>query len=92
MHVSERYIKLLRDREYRLEWAEKIAMGFELPGRSAGQQLAKTLRIGHFGQLIPFQKNRVSLLDSGGREGSRTPDLLVANEEKSKLRRGATIT
>jgi hypothetical protein len=28
----------------------------------------------------------------GGREGIRTPGLLVANEEKSKLRRGATIT
>jgi hypothetical protein len=56
MHVSERYIKLLRDREYRLEWAEKIATGFELPGRSGGPQLAKTPRIGHFGQLIPFRK------------------------------------
>ena len=30
-HVSERYIKLLRDRGYRLEWAEKIGMGFKLP-------------------------------------------------------------
>jgi integrase len=28
----------------------------------------------------------------GGREGIRTPGLLVANEEKSKLRLGATIT
>ena len=33
-HVSERYAKLLRDRDYRLEWAEKIGMGFELPARS----------------------------------------------------------
>jgi hypothetical protein len=30
--------------------------------------------------------------DPGGREGIRTPGLLVANEEKSKLTRGATIT
>ena len=29
---------------------------------------------------------------TGGREGIRTPGLLVANEEKSKLRCGATIT
>ena len=29
---------------------------------------------------------------NGGREGIRTPGLLIANEEKSKLRRGATIT
>jgi hypothetical protein len=28
----------------------------------------------------------------GGREGIRTPGLLVANEEKSKLRLGATVT
>ena len=33
-HVSERYTKLLQDRDYRLEWAEKIGMGFELPARS----------------------------------------------------------
>lgn len=28
-HVSERYIKLLQDRSFRLEWAEKIGLGFE---------------------------------------------------------------
>ena len=33
-HVSERYTKLLQDRDCRLEWAEKIGMGFDLPGRS----------------------------------------------------------
>jgi hypothetical protein len=32
-HVSERYTKLLQDRDFRLEWAEKIGMGFELPAR-----------------------------------------------------------
>jgi hypothetical protein len=37
-------------------------------------------------------KNNVSPLKSGGREGIRTPDLLIANEEKSKLRLGATVT
>src|SRR5205814_10592332 len=31
-------------------------------------------------------------LKDGGREGIRTPGLLVANEEKSKLRLGATVT
>lgn len=35
-HVSERYKKLLQQREYRLEWAEKIGMGFELPAPSTG--------------------------------------------------------
>jgi hypothetical protein len=35
-HVSERYTKLLQDRDYRLEWAEKIGMGFDLPARSSG--------------------------------------------------------
>jgi hypothetical protein len=35
----QRYTKLLQQREYRLEWAEKIGMGFELPKRSTGQLL-----------------------------------------------------
>jgi hypothetical protein len=34
----------------------------------------------------------LSILRFGGREGIRTPGLLVANEEKSKLRLGATVT
>jgi hypothetical protein len=45
-HVSERYTKLLQQREYRLEWAEKIGLGFELPKHAVGQ----------LGQLIPFRK------------------------------------
>lgn len=45
-HVSERYTKLLQDRDYRLEWAERIGMGFDLPVRSIGQ----------LGQLIQFRK------------------------------------
>ena len=32
-HVSERYKKLLKQRDWRLEWAERIGMGFELPAR-----------------------------------------------------------
>ena len=55
-HVSERYIKLLRDRDYRLEWAEKIGIGFELPGCSSGEKLAKTPSVGQPGQLIQFRK------------------------------------
>jgi hypothetical protein len=35
-HVSERYTKLREEREFRLEWAEKIGLGFELPA-SIGQ-------------------------------------------------------
>ena len=45
-HVSERYTKLLQDRAYRLEWADKIGPGFELPMSSTGQ----------LGQLIQFRK------------------------------------
>jgi hypothetical protein len=30
-HISERYTKLRQEREFRLEWAEKIGLGFELP-------------------------------------------------------------
>jgi hypothetical protein len=29
-HVSERYTKLREEREFRLEWAEKVGLGFEL--------------------------------------------------------------
>ena len=43
-------------------------------------------------QDFGIPKSGLSLLESGGREGIRTPGLLVANEEKSKLRLGATIT
>lgn len=35
-HVSERYIKLLNDRAFRLEWAERIGMGFKLPTGQPG--------------------------------------------------------
>ena len=34
----------------------------------------------------------LSILRFGGRDGIRTHDLLIANEEKSKLRLGATVT
>jgi len=30
-HVSERYVKLHNDRQFRLDWAEKIGLGFKLP-------------------------------------------------------------
>jgi hypothetical protein len=46
-HVSERYVKLLTDRQYRLQWAERIGLGFELPGSS---------RNGQLGQLLQFPK------------------------------------
>ena len=45
-HVSERYTKLLQERDFRLEWAEKIGMGFELPALSTGK----------LGKLVPFRK------------------------------------
>lgn len=35
-HVSERYIKLLSDRPFRLDWAERIGMGFKLPTGQPG--------------------------------------------------------
>jgi len=46
-HVSERYIKLTRDRDYRLGWAERIGLGFELPGTS---------NLGRLGRLLQFRK------------------------------------
>jgi len=41
-----RYTKLLKDREFRLQWAEKIGTGFTLPKPSSGLR----------GLLIPFRK------------------------------------
>ena len=90
-HVSERYIKLLRDRDYRLEWAEKIGIGFELPGCSGGEKLAKPRQLANLANSFSSEKP-VKSFESGGREGIRTPGLLIANEEKSKIRCGTTIT
>jgi integrase len=45
-HVSERYVKLAQDRDFRLMWAEKIGLGFELPGALVGLR----------GQLLEFPK------------------------------------
>jgi len=36
-HVSERYLKLLKNRSWRLGWTEKIGLGFDLPARSISQ-------------------------------------------------------
>jgi len=46
-HVSERYTKLLQEREFRLNHAERIGLGFELPTKAKG---------GRLGRLIPFRK------------------------------------
>ena len=75
MHVSERYTKLLQDRDFRLEWAEKIGMGFEVPARSVAPRAP----------LIVF-RSWLSRLESGGRKGIRTPGLLVANEAHKSIR------
>ena len=45
-HVSERYTKLSQDRDYRLEWAERIGLGFDLPKPS----------VARLALLIPFKK------------------------------------
>jgi hypothetical protein len=37
-HVSERYIKLAQDRDFRLLWTEKLGLGFDLPGMADGQR------------------------------------------------------
>jgi hypothetical protein len=45
-HVSERYTKLREERDFRLEWAEKIGVGFEL-----------SHPVGQLGQLIVMRKS-----------------------------------
>jgi len=42
---AERYVKLTQDRDFRLMWADKIGLGFELPGA----------RVGQLGQLLQFR-------------------------------------
>jgi hypothetical protein len=41
-HVDERYIKVLEDHNYRLQWAERVGLGFSLTGQR--------------GQLLEFRK------------------------------------
>jgi hypothetical protein len=74
--MPERYTKLRNGREYGLEWAERIGLGFDVPPS-----------IGQLGQPRIVPKGF-----DGRREGIRTPNLLVANNVNSKLRRGAAIT
>jgi len=46
-HVSERYTKLREEPDFRLEWAEKVGLGFELPNWA---------KKASFGQLVQFPK------------------------------------
>jgi hypothetical protein len=57
------------DRDFRLLWAEKIGLGFDLPGATNGQ----------LGQLLQFRKAVYLTEEIGGRHGTRTHGLLVAN-------------
>jgi hypothetical protein len=43
-HVSEPYIRTTEEHEFRVKWAEKIGLGFELPGAEVRQ----------LGQLVQF--------------------------------------
>jgi hypothetical protein len=45
-HFGERYIKLLEKRDWRLQWAERIGLGFELPEAD----------LGRLGRLVEFRK------------------------------------
>jgi hypothetical protein len=62
--------------------------------RAAVDRLGKSgqLTIGGQSDQFPLDLHSQVIEKNGGREGIRTPGLLVANEEKSKLRHGATIT
>src|SRR5436190_17737850 len=51
--VSEVYKKLLKQREWRLRWAEKTGTGFTLPGH---QQAAAEASNGKPGKLLQFRK------------------------------------
>jgi hypothetical protein len=59
------YKKLLKQREWRLRWAEKVGTGFTLPDH---QQAAEASN-GKSGKILQFRKSWLSRLESGGREG-----------------------
>ena len=44
-HVSERYTKLMVEDSYRLEWAERLGLGFKLPGTAASSVPPATLQV-----------------------------------------------
>jgi hypothetical protein len=52
-HVSEVYKKLLKQREWRLRWAEKAGTGFTLPSH---QQAAAETPNGKSGKVLEFRK------------------------------------
>jgi hypothetical protein len=52
-HVSEVYKKLLKQRQWRLRWAEKAGIGFTLPGH---QRAAAETPNGKSGKILEFRK------------------------------------
>lgn len=52
-HVSEVYKKLLKQREWRLRWAEKVGTGFTLSGH---QEAAAEAPKGKSGKILEFRK------------------------------------
>ncbi len=79
-HSSERYTKLLEERDFRLEWAEKIGLGFE----TSAPSWATWATAHSFQSCVSHRK-------LGGREGIRTPGLLVANEIFATEDNGVTV-
>ena len=82
-------VRFLRDRQ-----ADTLVGNKALPSQSMLLQ-----SLGFPGAHVSLQneqhavsKNNVGPLKSGGREGIRTPDLLIANSGENKLRHSATIT
>ena len=51
-HVEERYTKLLEKRDYRLQWTERIGLGFQLPNNSA-----RFGRLGRPQNVLRFSKS-----------------------------------
>jgi hypothetical protein len=51
-HVSERYKKLLRQREWRLEWADKVGIRFEFPAHSRRHLFTFILKLRRIGTAV----------------------------------------
>jgi hypothetical protein len=80
-HVSERYEILLGEREYRLEWAERIGLGSRFRAQLANLSSTR-VKPG----LLRVVSNTAQVSDLfGGRDRGRTGDLIVANDALSQL-------
>jgi hypothetical protein len=86
LRKATRAIRDHGDRRTRLAENARALRSRANPGEARRSRRARRSESGHSRPILRDPS------DFGGRDGIRTHDLLIANEEKSMIRRGATIT